>query len=113
MHEMSLAESMMALIENAAIDQSFSKVRAVWLEIGTLSCVEPEALRFCFEAVARDTVAEGARLEIVAVPGEGRCRTCGHNQPMQTLLELCEKCGGYELDISGGTLMRVKELDVV
>ena len=44
---------------------------AVWLEIGVLSHVAPEALRFCFDAVTRGGLAEGAQLEIVATPGAG------------------------------------------
>ena len=71
MHEMSLAEGMLQLIEDAARAQSFTKVSVVRLEIGQLSGVEPEAMRFCFDAVTRDGVAQGAQLEIIELPGTG------------------------------------------
>ncbi len=113
MHELSLAESMLELIESAAITQQFTGVRVVWLEIGCLACVEPDALRFCFDAVARDTVAQGARLEIIEVPGCGICSDCASTHPQRNLLDPCPACGSYRVEVSGGSGMRIKELDVI
>ena len=62
MHEMSLAESVLQIIEDTARAQKFSRVRSVVLEVGVLSAVEPEAMLFCFDAVTRGSIAEGAKL---------------------------------------------------
>lgn len=113
MHELSLAESMIQIIEDAAVAQKFERVRVIWIEVGSMAGVEAEALRFCFDAVARDTVAQGARLEIVDVPGYGTCLECGNNHPATNLLDACPACGSFAVQVSGGTGMRVKELDVV
>src|SRR5262245_52814601 len=75
-HEMSLALGVMQIVEDAARSQGFGQVLSVRLEIGQLAAVEPEALRFCFDAVARDTVAQGATLEILETPGSGWCAQC-------------------------------------
>ena len=56
MHELTLCRNMVEIIEQEAILQSFQHVETVRMEIGVLSCVEPEALRFCF-----DTVTPGGR----------------------------------------------------
>lgn len=112
MHEMALAEGVLQVIEDAAREQEFSRVSTVWLEIGTLSGVEVEAMRFCFDAVMRDSIAEGARLEIVAVPGTGWCMQCAVNVPMQEVFGECPRCGGHQMQVTGGTEMRVKELEV-
>jgi hydrogenase nickel incorporation protein HypA/HybF len=113
MHELSLAESALQIVEEAARTQHFTGVRVVWLEVGSLAGVEPDALRFCFEAVADGTVAQGAQLEIVAAPGSGACADCGSVHPVSGLLDACPACGGYAVRVTGGTGMRVKELDVV
>jgi hydrogenase nickel incorporation protein HypA/HybF len=76
MHEMALAEGVLQLIEDAAREQKFERVTTVWLEIGQLSGVEVEAMKFCFDAVMRDSIADGATLEIVATPGTGWCMAC-------------------------------------
>ena len=62
MHEMSLAEGMIQLIEEQSRQQDFSKVTLVHLDIGKLSNVEVEAMKFCFDAVVAGSLAEGARL---------------------------------------------------
>jgi hydrogenase nickel incorporation protein HypA/HybF len=112
MHEMSLAEGVLQLLEDAALKQEFSKVTAVWLEIGALSGVEVEAMKFCFDAVTRDSIADGARLEIVSLPGTGWCMECANTVPMTEVYGECPQCGSYQLQVTGGTEMRVKELEV-
>ncbi len=112
MHEMSLAESVMQIIEDAAKKQKFTRVKTVWLEIGQLSCVEKEAMRFCFDAVTRDSIAEQAKLEIIEIAGQGWCEACACAVPMVALYDPCPKCGRYALKVSSGDAMRVKELEV-
>jgi hydrogenase nickel incorporation protein HypA/HybF len=112
MHEMSLAEGVLRIAEQAAQAQGFARVKAVWLEIGALAPVEPEAMRMCFDAVARDSIAEGARLEIVSTPGAAWCMRCCATVPVQALHDDCPCCGGWQLQVTGGQEMRVKELEV-
>ena len=112
MHEMSLAEGIVQLVEDAARADGSTKVKAVWLEIGRLAAVEKEALRFCFDAVTRDTIAEGARLEIIEMPGRGWCMKCEGNVAVSALYEPCPVCGSYQIQVTGGTEMRVKEFEV-
>lgn len=109
---MSLAEGVLQLIEDAAREQQFEKVTAVWLEIGRLSGVEVEAMSFCFDVVTRDSIADGARLEIIALPGTGWCMKCAMTVPMAEVFGECPQCGGHQLQVTGGTEMRVKELEV-
>ena len=67
MHELALTREIVAIVCEAAHDRRVCKVT---LEIGRLSCVMPEALEFCFEAVTQGTLAEGARLDIHRTDGE-------------------------------------------
>ena len=109
---MSLAEGVLQLIEDAAREQQFEKVTAVWLEIGRLSGVEVEAMSFCFDVVTRDSIADGARLEVIPLPGAGWCMKCAMTVPMAEVFGECPQCGGHQLQVTGGTEMRVKELEV-
>lgn len=112
MHEMSLAEGVVQIVEDYARRESFRRVKAVWLEIGRLSGVEMEAMRFCFEAATRSTVAEGATLEILETPGSAWCLQCSEPVSVAARYDPCPRCGGYQLQVTGGTEMRVKELEV-
>jgi hydrogenase nickel incorporation protein HypA/HybF len=110
MHEMSLAEGILQIVETAAVKQGFTKVTEVRLEIGALSGVEPDALTFCLDVVFRGSVAEGARVELERLPGQGFCLACGETVAVAALYDACPKCGGYQVQASGGTEMRVKDL---
>jgi len=112
MHEMSLAEGIREIVEEAGRSQGFRRVRAVVLEIGQLASVEPDALRFCFDAVMKDGIAEGAVLRIDVMPGSGRCMDCGATVGINALYDPCPRCGGYRVQATGGTGMRVRELEI-
>jgi len=112
MHEMSLAESVLQVIEDAARHQRFTRVRTVWLEIGQLACVEPESLCFVLEQVTKGSIAEGARLEIVKIDGRGRCARCERAFPFPALHEPCPDCGSYQVEVTDGEQLRIRELEV-
>jgi hydrogenase nickel incorporation protein HypA/HybF len=67
MHELAIATDIIEACEEASAGAT---VRRVVLEIGRLSPVAPEAVRFCFELAGAGTVAEGATLEICQTDGE-------------------------------------------
>ncbi len=112
MHEMSLTESVVRILEQEAARQGFSRVRRVWLEIGALSHVAPEAIAFCFQAAARDSVADGARLDILRVEGAAWCPTCARDVEIAQRFDPCPGCGGHDLHITAGEELRVKEVEV-
>lgn len=112
MHEMALCESILQLIAEQARAQCFSRVRTVCLEIGSLATVEIPALRFGFDVVTRGSIAEGAMLDIDEIPGRAWCLPCGEAHEIAARGDPCPRCGSYQLQIVGGTQMRVKELEV-
>ena len=68
--------------------------------------------RFCFEAVVNGSIAHGAALEIVDVPGVGWCMPCGESVAMDEVFGACPRCGSYQLQPTGGTDMRVREIEI-
>ena len=112
MHEMSLCESIMQIIEQQAEREMFSRVTRVRLEIGRLACVESQAMQFSFEVVTRGTLAEGARLEIVWLPGHAWCMTCAMMIEVDRRFDTCRICGGQPVPSQGGDELRVKDLEV-
>lgn len=112
MHEMSLCEDVMRLIEDQARNRGFSRVLTVRLEIGELAGVEKEAMRFSFPSAAKDTLAEGCRFEIIDIPGRAACPACKHEVRIASRFDECPDCGHYPLDILAGEEMRIRELEV-
>lgn len=112
MHEMSLCESIVRTLQEQAVVQRYRKVKTVWLEIGRLACVEPAAMEFGFEVVCRGTLAEGSRLEIIPVPAKAWCMQCCEPVEIEERAQPCPRCGSYQLQVTGGDEMRIKELEV-
>ena len=112
MHELSLAESVLQIIEDAAHEQKFTRVKTVWLEIGQLACVEQESLPFYFEVVIRDSIAQRAKLVIINIVGQGWCDKCEREVPLASHHDSCPNCGQYGLKVTQGDAMQIKELEV-
>ncbi|EAV40956.1 hydrogenase maturation nickel metallochaperone HypA [Roseibium aggregatum] len=112
MHEMSICESILGLLQEQAQAQNFSRVDRICLEIGPLSGVEVEALKFGFDVVMRGTLAEGARLDIIEPEGKAWCMPCGQTVTIEQRFDACPECGSHQLQVTGGDELRVKELEV-
>jgi len=109
MHEMSITQGIIELCENHAGGR---RIRSIDVEIGELSSVVPEAIEFCFQACSQGTLAEDARINIIRIPGSGRCLDCASETPLPALFAACRHCGRYRVSILTGEEMRVREIEV-
>lgn len=108
MHELALAESLVDLILERT---EGSRVQVVRLEVGKMTMVVPEALRFCFEVASKGTPLEVADLEILEVEGRGKCRTCMGEVALAGAVAFCP-CGSSDVEILGGNELLLKEVEV-
>jgi hydrogenase nickel incorporation protein HypA/HybF len=108
-HEMSIASS---VVEICAEQAGGARVTRVTLEIGQLSAVMPEAIRFCFDVCARDTLVEGAALEIIETPGQARCLACGATLALEEPFGQCE-CGSVDLELISGQQLKIRQMEVM
>lgn len=60
MHEITLSQRALEIIEQQAQQAGARRVTGVWLKVGAFSCVEASALTFCFELVCRARWRRGA-----------------------------------------------------
>lgn len=112
MHELSLCEGIRRLIEEQARIHDIARVKAVRLEIGRFASVEKPALEFAFDVAMRGSVAEGAALVILDVPGTAMCYDCAREVEIEDRLDPCPECGGGRLMPVAGDEMRLKDLEV-
>jgi len=108
MHEMGITRNIVSIVAAHAKTQ---KVRRVKLEVGKLSAVMPDALLFCFDVVAKGTVLEGAKLEIVEVVGQALCRDCGEQVELHEIVTACV-CGSRNLKRISGDELNIKEMEL-
>lgn len=109
MHELSITKNVVAIVAEHAAGRRVTRVR---LEIGLLSAVMPDAIRFCFAICASDTALAGALLEIDEIPGRGRCVECGTEVALGALVGRCPGCGTAALHVIAGRELNIKEMEV-
>lgn len=108
MHEMSITRSILEIVDKELAKHGVTSLKSLKVRIGVLTAVEPEALRFCFEACLEGTPHEGALLEIEDVPLLGRCVDCSAEFRMEYILQACPECEGVSVAKTNG-----HELDIV
>jgi hydrogenase nickel incorporation protein HypA/HybF len=113
MHEMSLTQSVVEIALEEARKAGAARVTRIMLDIGRLSAVEPEAMRFCFDAVTAGTAAEGAALDIADIAGAGWCLDCGKTVALEERFGPCPDCAGYKVQMTAGDEMKIRELEVI
>jgi len=102
MHEVSIMEDAVRMAVDAAKSAGANRVLALRLRVGTLSGAVPEALRFAFDVVCRNTIAEDASLEMESVPAAGWCPVCRAD-----FISECPRCHN-----PNGELRRGRELEI-
>ena len=112
MHEMALTESIVEIAIEEAQKQGARRVTRLFLDVGALSCVDPEALEFCFAAVASGTAAEGAKLEIARIVGAGWCLECERSVPLTERFGACPECGRHRVQMTAGDELKVREMEI-
>ncbi len=109
MHELGITRNIVAIVAEHAGD---SRVKRVGLEIGKLSAIMPDAIRFCFDICSKDTVLEGAFLDIREIAGVGRCDSCHEEFPMDQPFGRCD-CGSAHISCIAGLELNIKEMEVM
>lgn len=112
MHELTLARSILELVNKRASEINSQSVKKIYLEIGELTGIDQESLRFSFNVVAKGSIAEQASLEIIEIKGQAICDFCHETVMLKNYYDGCKICGQYSLRIIQGEELRVKSMEV-
>jgi len=111
MHELAVAESLIKTVLEKSEDEEASRVVKVTIVVGNLAGVVTDSLHFCFDEVARDTIAEGATLEIETVSATAFCQSCRDEFEVGQYDFACPRCGGVIIP-SGGMELYIKDIEI-
>ncbi len=109
MHEMGIAMNILDSCHAAVARHGGGRLEEVRIALGELSAIEPDLLRFAWEAVVANSPEACCRLEVEWRPARQRCPACGEEKTRSvgTWLRSCPDCG-QPLQIEGGD-----ELDIL
>jgi hydrogenase nickel incorporation protein HypA/HybF len=112
MHEIAIAQSVLDIAFGEMEKHAARSVRAIKISIGQFSGVVKEALEFAFDVLKPDTPAASADIEIVVIPMEAECTSCG---PFPCSINdvnlLCPDCGKV-MKLTAGRELKVDHLDL-
>ncbi len=112
MHEYSIVQALLDLVEVEARKRNATSVRRVRVRVGALSGVEPDLLLSAYNLVREHSVCQGADLEIHQVGARWTCPQCATDLPSGQRLQ-CKACGvPARLDAGDEIILEQVELEV-
>jgi hydrogenase nickel incorporation protein HypA/HybF len=112
MHELSVAQSIVEIIQQHIPESEWGHVAAVRLKIGAVAGVVPDSLEFSFQAVIAESLLRHAHLEIESVPFRIHCNACDTTSENEVGFALCSTCGSTDTKILSGSELHITEIEL-
>ena len=112
MHEMSIAQSVLEIVDETLSREKFNKLKEVVVQVGQLVAVVPDSLIFCFEALIEDTVYQGAKITVEIIPTRAVCNACRHEFEIREICFSCPRCESTEIRVTRGEELTISHLEV-
>jgi len=112
MHELSICQSMLGVVDRAMRSHEGATLRKIHVDVGRGSTVEQELLREAFAVVTANGPYAGVELVVNDIPITGRCRACGRAFEYQEIALGCPSCGSVDVEIASGLELSVREIEI-
>ncbi|MBZ5723920.1 MAG: hydrogenase maturation nickel metallochaperone HypA [Acidobacteriia bacterium] len=112
MHEMGIANSVLDAVRHESEIRQGARVLKVGVRVGELAAVDPESLRFCFEALVSGSDLEPLVLDLEYCPRRNRCRHCGEIFPATEFPFTCPQCNSEETVLAGGDELEFAYMEI-
>jgi len=107
MHEFGLCEGMLEAVRKRAAGRPVAGIR---VRCGVRHAVDDAAMTQAFALIAAGTEAADASVELVTVPATVTCRDCGGVDETTDPLAVCKRCGGLNVEVSGGDELTLESI---
>ena len=112
MHELSVAQEIINIVNSYLPENNPANVKAVKVKVGKLSNILTDSLTFCFEALTNETNLKGAKLETVDVPVKVFCLNCYKESEIANPVFACPNCNHTKLKMISGMELQVDEIEL-
>ncbi len=112
MHELAITQSILDIAKKAAEEHGARKVQSVRIMLGEYSGVVPQCIQYYFDVISKDTIAEGAVLDIRRLPVVIHCNVCGRESEIERLHVSCPLCGSTDLKLIQGREFYIESMEV-
>lgn len=112
MHELSVAQNIVDIINQHVPASDLAKVRTVQLRIGTAAGIVVDSLEFSFGVITNETALKHAVLAVESVPFVIKCKRCGKESTNEQGITLCFHCGSSDTTIVAGTELQIGSIEL-
>ena len=112
MHELAIAQALVDQVQEAADVQKAKRVVSIRVVVGTLSGVDPEALRMAFTLAAEETPVQGSDLVVEPVTATVRCADCQAVSTPEPPFVYCAACKSRNVEIEAGRELYIKSVEI-
>jgi len=107
-----------------AKENNVKKILEINIEVGQLTFLNPDQLKFALKILSEDTIAQDAKIRIEIIQPEIRCNSCkyagkiSYNGPeSHTIYPIiflkCPKCGSTDVEIIRGKECNIKNIKAI
>lgn len=112
MHELSIAQSILDIVNQHLPSSKAAKVRSIKIRVGKLSNILPDSLHFCFGALTKGSNFEKTQLIIKAIPLTIECKDCKKIYETDDYIFLCPSCNSSDIAVLGGNDLNIEEIEI-
>ena len=112
MHELSLAQNIVEIIQKFVPKEEWNRIRAVRTIVGEHSGVISDSLQFSYQAITSATILDQSHLEIETVPFMIHCSACDKDSSTEMGNRQCASCGSFNTNILAGIELTVREIEI-
>ncbi len=110
MHELGIVYQIIKVVDQFARENGVTEVDKIVLEIGQLSGAIPKFIKECYPAAVDGTAYESAKLEIITLPANGKCRGCSNIYNIVENRKVCPECESQDFELISGREFNIKEI---
>ena len=124
MHEFSMAQQIFSIVMKVAKENNVKKILEINIEVGQLTFLNPDQLKFALKVLSEDTIAQDAKIRIEIIQPEIRCNSCKYtgrisydgpeSHTIYPIIFLkCPKCGSTDVEIIRGKECNIKNIKAI
>lgn len=111
MHELSITEGILKIAVEEGKAHDAKKITGINIKMGVMSDLLPECINYYFDIISRDTIAEGAVLNIEKIPLKISCCECKNVSQIDMRNYKCPVCGSQNVKILHGNEFYIDSLE--
>lgn len=110
MHELSIAQNIIQIVNSSVEQDKHRLVDKINLKVGLLSNILIESLKFSYNSIIENTHLKNSRLEIEVLPIRISCNDCSEITTTNDFIFSCPNCKSSAINVIGGDEMVISSI---